>query len=309
MRKLPLLKKGRSGQKTMKISKSTLTGTLCVIGAGMCWGTTGTIQAFAPKGASSLSIGAARVAFAGIILLTYMLIKKKGALFCGGWSVKGVLLAATGLAVYQLTFFSAVRLTGVAVGTMVAIGSAPPLAGVFGRLLFKEQLLWRWYAATVMAVTGCVLLVLGGNTGALSVSTLGVFLAFSAAVAYALEGVGLRLIKRDPYDVIAVVSAVSGLMALPWLFAGDVGWMLEPRGALCMALLTFLSTIIPHTLFTIGIQNIQLGTAYTLSLSEPLTAWFLSTLLLGERLSWVGLLGVCILFGGILLLACNKKTG
>ena len=227
----------------MKISKSTLKGTLCVIGAGMCWGTTGTIQAFAPEGASSLSIGAARVAVAGIILFIYMLIKKRGGLLRGEWSVKGVML------------------------------------------------------------------VLGGNRGALSVSALGVFLAFGAALSYALEGVGLRLIKRDPYDVIAVVSAVSGLMALPWLLAGDIGWMLEPRGAACMGLLTFLSTIIPYTLFTIGIQNIALGTVYTLSLSEPLTAWFLSAVLLGERLSWIGSLGVGILFCGILLLACNKNQG
>lgn len=282
---------------------------MCVIGAGMCWGTTGTIQAFAPEGASSLSIGAARVAFAGIILFIYMLIKKRGGLLRGEWSVKGVLLAAAGLAAYQLTFFSAVRLTGVAVGTMVAIGSAPPVAGIFGRVLFGERLPWRWYAATVLAVAGCVMLVLGGNRGALSVSALGVFLAFGAALSYALEGVGLRLIKRDPYDVIAVVSAVSGLMALPWLLAGDIGWMLEPRGAACMGLLTFLSTIIPYTLFTIGIQNIALGTVYTLSLSEPLTAWFLSAVLLGERLSWIGLLGVGILFCGILLLACNKNQG
>ena len=239
----------------MKISKSTLKGTLCVIGAGMCWGTTGTIQAFTPEGASSLSIGAARVAVAGIILFIYMLIKKRGGLLRGEWSVKGVLLAAAGLAAYQLTFFSAVRLTGVAVGTMVAIGSAPPVAGIFGRVLFGERLPWRWYAATVLAVAGCVMLVLGGNRGALSVSALGVFLAFGAALSYALEGVGLRLIKRDPYDVIAVVSAVSGLMALPWLLAGDIGWMLEPRGAACMGLLTFLSTIAlrtPHRLVPVG---------------------------------------------------------
>ena len=302
----------------MKISKSTLKGTLCVIGAGMCWGTTGTIQAFAPEGASSLSIGAARVAVAGIILFIYMLIKKRGGLLRGEWSVKGVLLAAAGLAAYQLTFFSAVRLTGVAVGTMVAIGSAPPVAGIFGRVLFGERLPWRWYAATVLAVAGCVMLVLGGNRGALSVSALGVFLAFGAALSYALEGVGLRLIKRDPYDVIAVVSAVSGLMALPCLIMGDISWLAKPAGifcvfmlsgAACMGLLTFLSTIIPYTLFTIGIQNIALGTVYTLSLSEPLTAWFLSAVLLGERLSWIGSLGVSILFCGILLLACNKNQG
>ncbi len=292
----------------MAVSKNALKGTLCVIAAGMCWGTTGTIQAFAPEGASSLTVGSARVVFSGVILLLFMLAKRGRALFAGGWSVRGVILAAAGLAAYQLTFFTAVRMTGVAVGTMVAIGAAPPVAGICGRLFFRERLSPRWYAATVLAVAGCVMLVLGGNSGALEISFLGVFLAFCAALSYALEGVGLRMIQKGPYDTIAVVSAVSGLMALPWLLTGDAAWMLEPRGALCMALLTFLSTVIPYTLFTIGVQNVELGVVYTLSLAEPLTAWFLSTVLLGERLSILGSIGVAVLFSGILLLALSKKN-
>ena len=293
----------------MAVSKNALKGTLCVIAAGMCWGTTGTIQAFAPEGASSLTVGSARVVFSGVILLLFMLAKRGRALFAGGWSVRGVILAAAGLAAYQLTFFTAVRMTGVAVGTMVAIGAAPPVAGICGRLFFGERLSPRWYAATVLAVAGCIMLVLGGNSGALEISFLGVFLAFCAALSYALEGVGLRMIQKGPYDTIAVVSAVSGLMALPWLLTGDAAWMLEPRGALCMALLTFLSTVIPYTLFTIGVQNVELGVVYTLSLAEPLTAWFLSTVLLGERLSILGSIGVAVLFSGILLLALSKKNG
>lgn len=292
----------------MAVSKNALKGTLCVIAAGMCWGTTGTIQAFAPEGASSLTVGSARVVFSGVILLLFMLAKRGRALFAGGWSVRGVILAAAGLAAYQLTFFTAVRMTGVAVGTMVAIGAAPPVAGICGRLFFRERLSPRWYAATVLAVAGCIMLVLGGNSGALEISFLGVFLAFCAALSYALEGVGLRMIQKGPYDTIAVVSAVSGLMALPWLLTGDAAWMLEPRGALCMALLTFLSTVIPYTLFTIGVQNVELGVVYTLSLAEPLTAWFLSTVLLGERLSILGSIGVAVLFSGILLLALSKKN-
>lgn len=284
---------------------NTLQGMLCVLCAGMCWGTTGTIQAYAPAEAASLTIGAARVIFSGIILMAFALARKGRSLFDDGWSKMGVFWAAFGLAAYQLTFFSAVRLTGVAVGTMVAIGAAPPVAGAFGYVFFKERLSWRWLISTILAVAGCSLLIIGGG-GSLEVGALGVLLAFCAAFSYALEGVGLRLIKnKDPYDVIALVSAVSGLMALPWI--GDISWMASPRGAFCITMLTIFSTILPYTLFTIGIAKISLGTAYTLGLSEPLTAWFLSAVLLGESLSVIGLTGVAMLFGGILLLALNKK--
>ena len=149
----------------MAVSKNSLKGTLCVLAAGMCWGTTGTIQAFAPEGASSLTVGSARVVFSGIVLMLFMLAKRGRGLFAGGWCVRGVLLAAAGLAAYQLTFFTAVRMTGVAVGTMVAIGAAPPVAGICGRLFFGERLSARWYAATALAVAGCVMLVLGGSSG------------------------------------------------------------------------------------------------------------------------------------------------
>ena len=288
-------------------SKEKLTGTLCVLAAGICWGTTGTIQAFSPSGASALTLGAARIVFAGAILFLWAFFTKRKAICKGKWSRKGVFLAAAGLAAYQLTFFSAVRLTGVAVGTMVAIGAAPPIAGAFGYFFFGEKLPWRWYAATAMAVTGCALLIAGGSGAKITIGIAGVALAFAAAFSYALEGLGLRFIRRDPYETIAVVSVVSGLMALPWLIAGDLSWMLEPRGALCIALLTLFSTILPYTLFTIGIQNISLGTAYTLGLSEPLAAWVLSTSLLGEQLSVTATTGVGILFAAILLLASGKS--
>ena len=249
----------------------------------------------------------ARVVFSGIVLMLFMLAKRGRGLFAGGWSVRGVLLAAAGLAPTSSPFSQRAH-DRRRRSTMVAIGAAPPVAGICGRLFFGERLSARWYAATALAVAGCVMLVLGGSSGALEVSVLGVFLAFCAALSFALEGVGLRMIERDAYETIAMVSGVSALMALPWLAVGDAAWMLTPRGALCMALLTFLSTVIPYTLFTIGVQNVELGVVYTLGLAEPLTAWFLSTVLLGERLSLIGSAGVAVLFSGILLLALSKKN-
>ena len=60
-------------------------------------------------------------------------------------------MIAAAIAAYQLAFFAAVDRTGVAVGTVVALGSAPALAGLAGRLLDGEPLTRRWTQATALA--------------------------------------------------------------------------------------------------------------------------------------------------------------
>lgn len=290
------------------INAEEMKGTLMVVAAGMCWGTTGTIQALAPEGASSITIGSARVFGAGLMLFLWLLTQKNTSFLSGDWKIRGICLSACSLTLYQFTFFSAVRLTGVAVGTMIAIGSAPALAGILGRAFFKEHLSGYWYTATFLAITGCLLLAVSGNEIFSSVSIAGIMLAFGAALSYALEGVGLRITgKLDPIHTVALISILSGLMAFPWLIFGDISWIFRPRGISCVLTLSFFSTILPFLLFTKGLGKITLGKAYTLSLSEPLTACSLSTILLGERLSSFGMLGAALIFSGIIILASENK--
>ena len=292
----------------MKFNSEELKGGLLVVAAGMCWGMTGTIQALAPEKATSLTIGSARVFGAGSLLLIWILFRRRGILRGKKWDLTGILLAASGLTAYQFAFFSAVKLTGVAIGTMVAIGSAPVLAGILGRVFFKECLSSRWFISTLLAITGCFLLVTAGNSNFSSASVTGTMLAFGAALSYALEGAGLRLIgAKDPIETVSLISVVSAAMALPWLITGDISWIFSLRGMICIFFLSVLTTILPFSLFAKGIGKITLGKAYTLSLSEPMTAWMLSALLLGEKLSLIGSIGVFILFSGIIILACDKN--
>lgn len=288
--------------------RDELKGSLLVLAAGMCWGLTGTVQAFAPAGASPLTVGAARVTAAGIIMALWAFFRQGRSFFSGSWNFKGLFIAALGLIAYQLTFFSAVKLTGVAIGTMIAIGSSPAMAGILGRIAFKERLKPRWYAATVMAVAGCSALALSGGTDGIKISILGIFLAFSAGFSYALEGYGLRLAAgRTPFETITAVTVLSSLMGLPWLIIGDVSWIAEPSGFAAVMTLALVSSVFPYCFFASGLKRITMGKAYTLSLSEPMTAWILSSLLLGERLSFVGIAGVLVLFSGIILLACDQN--
>lgn len=294
----------------MAISRNELTGAAFVICAGMCWGTTGTIQALALQDAPSVTVGGMRAFSAGVILLTWTLARKGKSFFSGHWNIPGVFIAALGFVLYQLTFFSSLRLTGVAIGTMIALGSSPVTAGILGRVIFAERLSRRWFIATALAVLGCSMLALGGSKGPLSVNFFGIALALAAGFSYSFQGVGLRFASRgnkDPFDVSTAVIAIGGVLGLPWVLSNDLTWLLKPSCALAVLLLGVMSTILPYLFFTAGLRRISMGKAYTLTLSEPLTAWMLSTVVLGESLTVIGMSGVAVLFLGILILAFEQK--
>ena len=154
-----------------------------VLAAAVLWGTTGTAQAFAPAGAQPAAVGAVRLAVGGVALLAFA--AARGVLRRGKrWPALATAVAAGSVAAYQLCFFAGVARTGVAVGTIVAIGSAPILAGVLGFLVRGERPGRRWAVATVLAVVGCDLLIV--TRGSVSVDAGGVVLALGAGAAYAV---------------------------------------------------------------------------------------------------------------------------
>src|SRR5262249_28275461 len=70
-------------------------------------------------------------------------------------------LGALAVAGYPATFYPAVARAGVAVATVIALGSAPVFAGLLAWATGQGRPSARWAAATVTAVLGCCLLVLG----------------------------------------------------------------------------------------------------------------------------------------------------
>jgi DME family drug/metabolite transporter len=91
--------------------------------------------------------------------------------------------AAVGIAAYQPFFFAGVARTGVALGTIVAIGSTPVWAGAIGFLFRGEKPTVRWGIATALAVSGCTLLLLDAG-GGVSVAAAGILFALAAGACY-----------------------------------------------------------------------------------------------------------------------------
>lgn len=274
--------------------------------AALLWGTTGTAQAFAPTNASPMAIGAVRLAVGGVLLLLWS--SRKGLVWHGrGWPLGWLWLAALAMAGYQLFFFAAVARTGVAVGTMVGIGSAPIVAGVAQWIGWGERPSRQWGVATLFAVDGAVLLALSG--GGVAVEAVGMLWAVGAGSCYALFALGSKqLLQCAPSDqVTAVTFALAALLLLPVWLLQDMSWLATSRGLLVALELGVVTTAVAYLLYARGLLQVPLATAVTLTLAEPVTAAMLGIFLLGEPATPWLLLGIGFIFIGLFILSRPQK--
>jgi DME family drug/metabolite transporter len=271
-----------------------------VLLAAVCFGTTGTAQALGPD-AAPLTVGATRIAIGGALLL---LVARTVPAVSAPWPRRELGLIAGAIAIYQLSFFAAVDRTGVAVGTVVALGSAPAIAGVMGRIVEGEPLGARWAGATALACAGVLALVLGG--GSASVDPLGIGLAVTAGTGYATYTVfAKRLLRRGhaPERVMAASFSLGAVLLVPVLLAGDLGWLASGSGLAMAVFLGAVPTALAYVLFARGLRHLTPGETATLTLAEPLTASLLGVLVLAERPGVVAIAGAALVLAGLLALA------
>jgi DME family drug/metabolite transporter len=272
-----------------------------VVAAAVLWGTTGTARALGPDEASAAVVGAFRIMLGGSVLL--LVGWRLGWLReTGRWPVLATLAAAATMAAYQPLFFGAVTRTGVAVGTVVGIGSAPILAGALGALVRGERPGGRWVLATSLALAGTVLLVGVGEPG--DVDAAGVGLAVGAGASYALYILATKSLLDTglPSNAVVVVTfALAGALLVPIGVLSDPGDLASVGGTVMIAHLGLITVALAYLLFARGLTGVGVGTAGTLSLAEPATAATLGVLVLGERPGPATIAGLALIAAGLVL--------
>lgn len=280
---------------------------LLVLLAAVLWGTTGTAQAFAPESAHPMAVGAMRLAIGGGALLIFVLLRGKMSK-ANSWAVGTTAIAAASMAAYQPLFFSAVATTGVAVGTVVAIGSAPVLAGLLEYIFRGKKPEHKWWVSTSLAIGGCVILFTHQHNVNV-VSPTGVAMAVGAGLSFAVYTlVSKQLIEgHAPEEVTALVFSLAALFLSPVLFMYPLHWLAEPAGWTAALHLGLLATALAYLLFSKGLTGVPAANAVTLALGEPLTAAVLGVVLVGEVLTPLAWLGVGLLLFGLAVLSYPSK--
>ena len=276
---------------------------LLVVVAGVLFGTAGTAQSLGPTGAAPIAVGILRIQVGAIALVAVMpMLGASRRRLPVLWRRPQILVTAVAAALYQPCFFGAVSSAGVALGTLVAVGSEPVFAGLLGWAALRHRPTLGWVIATAIAVIGLVLrsagrLEAGGDL-------LGLLPALGAGLCSACYTVAAKHQLDRGATAIEVPAAsfvLGGLLLAPLLFGQPLAWTASPSGVALVVYLGVATMAIANVLLARGIHGLPPGPTATLMLTDPVVATLLGVLVLGEALTPLAALGVGLVLAGLVL--------
>jgi DME family drug/metabolite transporter len=267
---------------------------LLVLFAAICFATTGTARALGPDSTTSLGVAAIRFIVGAIALFSVTALIRKPYVTTATLPLYIWIIAGFGQAMYGATFFAAVHDTGVAIGTVVALGSAPILTGILSAVLFRSLPTRTWMLATAVAISGMSLIVLSGNDT--NVSATGIMYALGAGLGYALFALASkRIVEAGVSSDVAMsrVFGIAAIMLVPALFFVDTDWIFTTGGMSLGLWLGIVTVALAYWAYASGLKNLEPRETTMITLAEPVVATFLGALVLDERpaaLAWLGII-------------------
>jgi len=275
---------------------------LLVVFAAVCFATTGTSQELGPDNLSPLGVATMRTIIgAAFLIVVAAIMRNKQA----RTEYKPVapwlwLAAGLGMALFAAAFFAGVRSTGIAIGTVFALASAPLFTGVISIVALRQNPTRQWLVATTFAIVGMSILVLAGNDAQLSAAGIG--LALLAGFGYALFAVASKSLVasgmpgEQSMDRVFVIAAV---MLAPSLFFVDLKWLTQPSGIVLVVWLGVVSVGLAYWAYATGLRTLAPSETTMLTLVEPVVATVLGAVILDHRPTAWAWFGIVVVIGAL----------
>ncbi len=280
---------------------SRLLGVAAIVVAAILWGTTGTVQALMPAGRDPLAVGALRLVFGAVSLLFLAALQPGCRQALRFLPRLPVLFAGIAIGGYNLLFFWAITQAGIGIGTAVAIGSAPVWATAVEVAISRKWPGGLRLMGQGLSIAGVGLL--GQAGGEVDGSLTGVLLALLAGGCYAAYSLTTsRIGHLAPSTAIAAATfSVAAIVTLPVLAFAPLGWLGDPVSWLGLVFLGVGATGLSYALYTWSLTRVAASTAVTLALTEPVVAWLLAGVVVGESVTVQSVFGTGLVLAGLFI--------
>ncbi|KJG40693.1 membrane protein [Photobacterium angustum] len=295
-------------------------GVLAILFASLLWGTTGTAASFADQ-LSPLAIGAFATGASGVIqaALSWRSIMHH---FKQIMALKLLLaVSCLALSVYPLAFYTSMKLSGVTVGTVISIASAPFFT-VFLECLFSKvkRFSIQWYVSFVFGLGGIIMLVAAKSDGAVEFNNIsylfGIVLGLVAGLSYAIYSwIAKRMIDSGIKSQAALGSIFGGgaLLLLPSLLFTGENLFNNFNNTSVLVYMAIIPMCLGYLIYGYGLRYVDVSNACLLTLFEPVVAAVLAVVIVGEKVSisgWIGVvsIGICLILQALDSKASGQKS-
>ncbi|MFK4016166.1 DMT family transporter [Cobetia marina] len=299
------------------------TGNLCVLLAACLWGTTGTAAHF-NQGVSPLATGAFAMGVGGVLqaILSRRHLRAEAHKLLAQKHL--VAWGALFIICYPLAFYSAMEYTGVAMGTVITIATAPLAAAALEYLLDRKKVTASWYAALTLGMIGVALMAIGETAlpeatpllesrgeGAMLMDErklIGIALGIVAGASYATYSLlARRMMLQGTHGRAAMgcLFGTAGVLLLLGLGAAslihDPRLFATPVNASVAIYMALIPMLLASLVFGRGLASVPISRVTMLTMFEPLVAGVLAVVVVGEQFTMMGAVGMLLIMTCLML--------
>lgn len=276
------------------------------------WGGTFVAARFAVREAPPFFAAGCRFAIAAAVLMVLVArqARQRGETFPAPRSLREVLalssLGLTGIFCYNAFFFSGLKLTGAANGSLI-VAINPLLTAVLSAWWLRERIRPLQAVGLAVSLVGVGVIVTRGDLGVLRTLTFnhGDLLLLGAPLSWAFYSIlGKRAMGTFSPLVATAYAALSGaLLLIPAAALEALGGAGPHRfsllGWLAILQLALLGTVVGFVWWYEGVKVLGASRAALFVNLVPVFGTLLAALMLGERLGWPQLWGGILVIAGV----------
>ena len=227
-------------------------------------------------------------------------------LFLKNWKMVA-LMSIPSIAIFNAFIYTALQ-TATAINTVLVNAMIPIFIALTAWLAFDDRLSLRQTIGVFISLAGLIFIVTRGQWALLKELRLstGDLWTLGASLAWAVYSVALRKRPRemDPIAFLTVLIAFGLIFSLPFYLrelAGKGGFSLTPTSLASLAYVAIFPSVLSFIFWNYGVDKVGPNRAGIFFHLMPVFSIVLAIIFLGETLHMFHLLGMLLIFSGIVL--------
>jgi drug/metabolite transporter (DMT)-like permease len=217
------------------------------------------------------------------------------------------LMSIPSICIFNTFIYTALQ-TATTTNTVLLNAMTPIFIGVTARIAFGVRMQRLQVAGVLISLAGLMFIITHGDWSALAglTFTRGDIWTLGAALAWAIYSVMLRLrpMQMAPLTFLTAIIAIGLFLLLPfylWELSVKGGFELSAASMASLAYVCIFPSVLAYIFWNHGVDQVGANRAGLFSHLMPVYSILLASILLGERLHVYHLIGIVLIFGGILL--------